>query len=64
MKLNQLLEDITVRHVLGVVVAKVHVIEFQKRGSLHCHLLIHPCYEDKLRNYHDMDKLISAKIIA
>ena len=32
LKLKELLEDITVHHVLGKMVAKVHVIEFQKRG--------------------------------
>ena len=46
----------------GVLVAKVHVIEFQKCGLPHCHLLIHLRHEDKLRHRHDIDKLISAEI--
>ena len=62
MKLDQLLADITVQHVLGVVVANVHVIEFQKRGLPHCHLLIHLRHEDKLRHHHDIDRIISAEI--
>ena len=41
LKLMDLLKDITVYHVLGKVVAKIHVIEFKKRGLPHCHLLIH-----------------------
>jgi len=62
MKLNHLFADITERQVLGVVVAKVHVIEFQKHGLPHCHLLIHLRYEDKLWHRNDIDKLILAEI--
>ena len=62
MKLKELLNDITVYNVLGRVVAKVHVIEFQKRGLPHCHLLIHFHPEDKLRNRDDIDRIISAEI--
>ena len=38
--LEELLNDIRKNHVLGVPVAYVYVIEFQKRGLPHCHLLI------------------------
>jgi hypothetical protein len=38
--LQELLHDITKKHVLGKTTAHVHVIEFQKRGLPHCHLLI------------------------
>ena len=38
--LAELLNDIKNRHVLGVPIAHVHVIEFQKRGLPHCHMLI------------------------
>ena len=38
--LAELLNDIKNRHVLSVPVAHVHVIEFQKRGLPHCHMLI------------------------
>ena len=34
---SELLRDINDCHVLGVPVARVHVIEFQKRGLPHCH---------------------------
>ena len=37
--LAELLNDIKNRHVLGVPVAHVHVIEFQKHGLPHCHVL-------------------------
>jgi len=60
--LAQLLHDIKNRHVLGVPVAHVHVIEFQKRGLPHCHMLIILRGEDKLRNRDDSDCIISAEI--
>ena len=58
----ELLRDIKDRHILGVPVAHVHVIEFQKRGLPHCHLLIILRGEDKLRTRDDIDRLISAEI--
>lgn len=60
--LVNLLKDIKDRHILGVPVAHVHVIEFQKRGLPHCHMLIILREEDKLRNRDDIDRLISAEI--
>ena len=60
--LAELLRDIKDRHVLGVPVAHVHVIEFQKRGLPHCHMLIILRGEDKLRNREDIDRIISAEI--
>ena len=48
LKLKELLEDITIYHVLGKVVAEVHGIEFQKRGLPHCHILIHLHPGDKV----------------
>ena len=60
--LAELLRDIKDRHILGVPVAHVHVIEFQKRGLPHCHLLIILRGEDKLRTREDIDRLISAEI--
>jgi hypothetical protein len=60
--LAELLRDIKDRHVLGVPVAHVHVIEFQKRGLPHCHMLIVLRAEDKLRTRDNIDRLISAEI--
>lgn len=39
-QLHELLCDIRNNHVLGRPVAMVYVIEFQKRGLPHCHILI------------------------
>ena len=52
----ELLTDIKNRHVLGVPVAYVHVIEFQKRGLPHCHMLIILRGKDKLRTRDDIDR--------
>ena len=60
--LQELLNDIKNRHVLGVPIAHVHVIEFQKRGLPHCHMLIILRDEDKLRDSNDIDRIISAEI--
>ena len=38
------------------------MIEFQKRGLPHAHMLIHLDAEDKLRDSNDIDSLISAEI--
>ncbi|EDO39647.1 predicted protein [Nematostella vectensis] len=40
LKLKELLKDITKYYVLGVVVAHLYVIEFQKRRLRHAHLLV------------------------
>ncbi|KAK6012894.1 hypothetical protein OSTOST_21926 [Ostertagia ostertagi] len=39
-KLQELCNDLLRRHVLGEVEAYVYVIEFQKRGLPHCHMLL------------------------
>ena len=62
LKLNELLSDICKYHVLGKPVAWIHVIEFQKRGLPHCHMLIILNEESKLRSPRDIDSLISAQI--
>jgi hypothetical protein len=48
--------------VFGKVVAMVHVIEFQKRGLPHAHLLIILDHDSKIKNEIDIDSLISAEI--
>ena len=62
LKLKSLLHDIHKNGVLGKTIAHVHVIEFQKRGLPHAHMLIHLDEEDKLRDADDVDSLISAEI--
>uniref|UniRef100_A0A8C5M9U6 ATP-dependent DNA helicase n=1 Tax=Leptobrachium leishanense TaxID=445787 RepID=A0A8C5M9U6_9ANUR len=62
LKLKELLHDITDKHVLGKPVAKIHVIEFQKRGLPHAHILMILSPQDKLKDADDIDRFISAEI--
>jgi hypothetical protein len=48
--LKELLHDITDKHVLGIPVGYVYVIEFQKRGLPHAHLLLILSNDSKLNN--------------
>ena len=52
LKLNNLLNDIFKHGVLGKVVTHVQVIEFQKRGLAHVHILLHFANDDKLETAH------------
>ncbi|XP_076042080.1 uncharacterized protein LOC143025982 [Oratosquilla oratoria] len=60
--LNELMTDIKDRHVLGVPIAAIHVIEFQKRGLPHCHMLIMLREEDKIRTKEQIDNIVSAEL--
>jgi hypothetical protein len=62
LKLNAILDDITKHGVLGRAVSWTWVIEFQKRGLPHAHILIILADEDKLRTPEDYDSVISAEI--
>ncbi|CAN1801729.1 ATP-dependent DNA helicase PIF1 [Linum perenne] len=62
LKLNQLLEEITVKKIFGRTIAHVEVVEFQKRGLPHVHMLIFLAEEDKLYSASDIDSVIQAEI--
>ncbi|XP_065679048.1 uncharacterized protein LOC124814923 [Hydra vulgaris] len=62
MILNNLLNDIFKHGVLGKVVTHVQVIEFQRRGLPHAHILLHLANDDKLETSQDIDNLICAEI--
>ncbi|XP_066933722.1 uncharacterized protein [Clytia hemisphaerica] len=62
MKLFAMKKEIMEDGILGMVVARVDVIEFQKRGLPHAHILIHFAAEFKLRNADDIDRLICAQL--
>ena len=62
MKLEALKKEIMKDGFLGKVVARVDVIEFQKRSLPHAHMLLHFADEYKLRNANDIDSLISAQL--
>ena len=61
-KLNNLLNDIFKHGVLGKIVTHVQVIEFQKCGLPHVHILLHFANDDNLETAHDINNLISAEI--
>ena len=62
LKLKALIEDIEKEQVRGQVRARIHVIEFQKRGLLHCQLLIWIGDEDVPKTNEQLDGTISADI--
>ncbi|XP_066910716.1 uncharacterized protein [Clytia hemisphaerica] len=62
MKLFAMKKEIMQDGILGMVVARVDVIEFQKRGLPNAHILIHFAAEFKLRNADDIDRLICAQL--
>ena len=61
-KLDALLTDFLKHDVLGKVAAHVYVIEFQKRGLPHAHILLILRPEDRIRTVEEIDRVISAEI--
>lgn len=61
-KFKQLKEEILKKNILGECIAHTYVIEFQKRGLPHVHMLIFLKREDKLLNTDKIDEIVSAEI--
>jgi hypothetical protein len=61
LKLDTVLKDIK-DGVLGNVIAKIWVIEFQKRGLPHAHILLILDEASKLRTAEDFNSMVSAEI--
>ncbi|XP_058751157.1 uncharacterized protein LOC131624213 [Vicia villosa] len=61
-KFDELMDDITKRHVLGKVIAFMYTIEFQKRGLPHAHILVFLHNQNKYPTPTDIDKIICAEI--
>ena len=61
-KLRELIHDLTVRGVLGKAIAYTYVVEFQKRGLPHAHILVILRISDKPRTHADVDRLVSAEV--
>ncbi|GKE59681.1 helicase, partial [Tanacetum coccineum] len=61
-KLTYLLEDLTKKHVFGKSMAVVYVIEFQKRGLPHAHILLWLEEHAKCKTPSDIDDIISAEL--
>ena len=60
--LTEFFKDMNNRYILGKTGSHIHVIEFQKRGLPHAHILIHFAEESKLKNAEDIDSVVSAEI--
>src|SRR5437764_7768064 len=61
-KLKSITEDLFDKAVLEKALAHVHVIEFQKRGLPHAHILMILDPEDKPKTPEDFDRLVCAEI--
>ena len=62
LKLQAILDDIFNKNIFGRVKAHMYVIEFQKRGLPHAHILVILEDDYKLNNTDDYDQVISAEI--
>jgi hypothetical protein len=62
LKLQALLDDLIKHGILGRVVAHIHVVEWQKRGLPHAHILLilHP--DHKPRTPAEIDSIVSAEL--
>ena len=61
-KLEDLKQQLFHNHILGIVAAQVHVIEFQKRGLPHAHFLLIMQSDYKLTCPEQYDTVISAEL--
>ena len=62
MKKDQLMKDLTGGGLFGEVVAHMEVIEFQKRGLPHCHILIINADHDRPKTTELVDSIVSAEL--
>jgi hypothetical protein len=60
-KLKELINDIHKKHIMGHIIVGIYVIEFQKRGLPHSHILIFFAEYYKPHMVEDVDHMISAK---
>ena len=61
-KLQELMEDLTKRHVLGVTVAHMMVVEFQFRGLPHAHILLVMQNSDRISSADGVDNISVAEL--
>ena len=64
MKLDALLAELYTDGIFGRSIAHLHVIEFQKRGLPHAHILIILAAEHRLHSVDDIDACVSAELPA
>ena len=61
-KLKELMKDLVNNQVFGKVEAYIYVVEFQKRGLPHAHILLTLREQDKLQSSNCIDGIVSAEI--
>jgi hypothetical protein len=61
-KLKELINDIHKNHILGRTITGIYVVEFQKRGLPHAHILIFFTEDYKPHTVEDVDRMISAEL--
>jgi hypothetical protein len=61
-KLKELINDIHKKHILGRTIARIYVVEIQKHGLPHAHILIFFIEDFKPHTVEDVDHMISAKL--
>ncbi|XP_028095034.1 uncharacterized protein LOC114295050 [Camellia sinensis] len=61
-KFDEMKTDILTKHVLGKVLAYAYVIEYQKKGLTHAHMVIILDENDELRTPDDYDNIVRAEI--
>jgi hypothetical protein len=62
MKFNAFLKDLLQNGVLGTAVADIHVVEWQKQGLPHGHILIILRSQDKPHDNSDYDRIVCAEL--
>ena len=61
-KLHLILDDLLKNGYLGKAIAHMYVVEFQKRGLPHAHILIILAADDKPRTPADIDRIVCAEL--
>ena len=62
LKLKQIMKHLTVDGIFGKVVAFLYVVEFQKRGLPHAHILLILADEARPKTVSDVDNIVCAEI--
>ncbi len=62
-KLKELINDIHKNHILGHTIAGIYVLEFQKPGLPHAHILIFFTEDCKPHTVEDVDRMISVELL-
>jgi hypothetical protein len=61
-KLKELNNDIHKNHILGRTIVRIYVVEFQKCGLPHAHILIFFTKDYKPHTVEDVDRMINAEL--